>query len=288
MTALRQGIVAGYDGSPGAREALRWAVEEARLRRCRLTVCLAWAPQYLTLINDAALYDLARQRGEEILATGLRDARSRLDGDSVVPLLVRGSAVPVLCELTATAEMVVLGARGHGGVAGLALGSVPGQVAGHARGPLVVVRGQWRPPNRAPGPVVAGADGSAASDGVLRFAFLEAELRRVPLVALCALADAPGTLGGTRRVEEEFLAVLEPHEKENPEVTVTRRISAGSPRRMLLDAATGAQLLVVGSRGRGGLSGMSLGSVAHAALHHSPCPVAVIPALSPWGGRTGA
>jgi len=177
----------------------------------------------------------------------------------------------------------VLGARGHGGVAGLALGSVPGQVAGHARGPLVVVRGQWRPPNRAPGPVVAGADGSAASDGVLRFAFLEAELRRVPLVALCALAAAPGIRGGTRRVEEEFLAVLEPHEKENPEVTVTRRISAGSPRRMLLDAATGAQLLVVGSRGRGGLSGMTVGSVAHAALHHSPCPIAVIPALSPRG-----
>jgi nucleotide-binding universal stress UspA family protein len=72
--------------------------------------------------------------------------------------------------------------------------------------------------------------------------------------------------------------VLKPHEKEHPELTVQRQVSAGSPRTALLPAAAGARLLVIGSRGRGGLDDMSLGSVAHALLHRAPCPVAVVPA----------
>jgi nucleotide-binding universal stress UspA family protein len=277
MAALRNGIVAGYDGSPWSNQALRWAVEEARARGCPLTVCLAWAPQSVAMLEKPALYDLARKEGEQLLAAGLRYARSVLGTELAVPLLARGSAAAVLCEQSRTAEMVVLGARGQGGIPGLALGSVPWQVAGHAHGPVVVVRGQWRRPNHPDGPVVAGADGSAASEGVIRFALREAELRRVPLQAVCALADAPATVGGAHRVEEDFALVLERHEKEHPELTVLRQVTAGSPRTALLDAAAGAQLLVVGSRGRGGLDDMSLGSVAHAVLHLAPCPVAVLP-----------
>jgi nucleotide-binding universal stress UspA family protein len=276
MTALRNGIVAGYDGSPGSDQALRWAVEETRTRGCTLTVCLAWAPQYLAMLDEQGVYDLARKKGEEILALGLRYARSALGAESVVPLLARGPAAPVLCEESSTAEMVVLGARGQGGVSGLALGSIPWQVAGHAQGPVVVVRGKWRRPNERAGPVVAAADGSAASEGVIRFALREAELRHVAMLAVCALADAPASLGGAHRVEEDFTRMLGLYEKEHPELTVLRQVSAGSPRTALLEAAAGAQLLVVGSRGRGGVDGMGLGSVAYAVLHHAPCPVAVL------------
>lgn len=275
------GIVAGYDGSPGSDKALRWAIDEAAARDCALTVCLAWAPQFLALLGDAAVYDLARQRGKAILAAGVHRARAALGAESVVPLLAHGPAAPVLCELSAAAEMAVLGARGHGGtserrVPGLALGSVAWQVAAHAPGPVVVVRGEWRQPQRNPGPVVAGADGSPVSEHVLRFAFREAALRDVPLVALCALADAPATLGDGRHVREDFERVLVDQEKANPEVTVLRQVAPGSARTALLDAAAGAQLLVVGARGRGGLGGMSLGSVSHVMLHHAPCPVAVL------------
>ena len=175
--------------------------------------------------------------------------------------------------------MVVLGARGQGGIAGLALGSVPWQVAGHAQGPVVIVRARRRRANQLQGPVVAGTDGSARSQDVIRFAFREAELRRVPVLAVCALADAPAALGEAGRVEADFDRMLKPHEKENPELTVLRQVSAGSPRTVLLETAAGAQLLVIGSRGRGGLDDMSIGSVAHAVLHHAPCPVAVVPAL---------
>lgn len=278
MTALRDGIVVGYDGSLGSEQALRWAVQEARIHRCALTVCLAWVPQYLTTLDEASVYDLAQKRGEEILAAGVRYARSMLGAESVVPLLAHGPPAEVLCEQSAFAHMVALGVRGQGGIAGLALGSVPWQVAGHAQGPVVIVRTQWRRANQPRGPVVAGADGSAGSEDVIRFAFREAELRRAPVLAVCALADGPASLGDAYRVEADFNRVLGLQEKEHPELTVLRQISAGSPRTALLEAAVGAQLLVIGSRGRGGLDGMSLGSVAHVMLHHAPCPVAVIAA----------
>ena len=275
MSELRDGIVAGYDSSPGSEQALQWAVREARARGCALTVCLAWAPQYLSVLEDPAVYDLARQRGEEILASGVRYAESVLGEGRVTPLLARGAAVRVLCEQSATAEMTVLGTRGHGGVAGLAVGSVALQVAGYARGPVVVVR-EDRLENRPPRPVVLGADGSTASEPAIRFAFREAEVRRIPLLAVCALTDAPGILGGTRVVEEDFSRALSAHEKEFPEVTVMRQVSVRSPRSELLDEAAGAPIFIVGSRGRGGLRGMVLGSVAHAVLHHAPCPVAIV------------
>jgi nucleotide-binding universal stress UspA family protein len=122
--------------------------------------------------------------------------------------LVAGSAARVLCECSRTAEMVVVGCRGYSELSGLRLGSVSWQVAGHAAGRVVVVRGRWRPVNEAPGPVVAGVDGSPASQAALSFAFEEAALRDVPLVALCALADAPGVLGGAREMEEHFSQLM--------------------------------------------------------------------------------
>jgi len=276
---LRDGIVAGYDGSPGSDQALHWAVEEARTHGCTLTVCLAWAPNYLAMLDAPAVYALAQNRGEHILATGVGYARSALGPESVVPLLAHGSPAEVLCDQSASAQMVVLGARGQGGIPGLALGSVPWQVAGHAQGPVVIVRARWRRANQLQGPVVAGTDGSARSQAVIKFAFQEAELRRAPVLAVCAVADAPATLGEASRIEADFDRALKPYEKEYPELTVLRQVSAGSPRTALLDAAAGAQLLVIGSRGRGGLDDMSLGSVAHALLHHAPCPVAAVPAL---------
>jgi nucleotide-binding universal stress UspA family protein len=276
MTAMRNGIVVGYDGSPGSDQALRWAVEETRAHGCTLTACLAWLPPYLAMLDEAAVYDLAMKRGEEILAAGVRYARSVLGAERVVPLLANGPPALVLREQSASAEMVVLGIRGHGGITGLALGSVPWQVAGHALGPVVIVRAPRHRANQLHGPVVAGLDGSAASGEVARFAFREAELRRVPVLAVCALADAAASLGDARVVEADFDRVLRTHEKEYPGLTVLRHVSAGSPRTALLEAAASAQLLVIGPRGRGGLEGMSLGSVAHVVLHHAPCPVAVV------------
>jgi nucleotide-binding universal stress UspA family protein len=276
MAEMTDGIVAGYDGSAGSAEALRWAAREAWARGTVLTICLAWPSDDLALLGDSGVHDRARQRGEEILARGARSLGSVPDPADVRIVLAGGRPAQVLCERSRSADMVVVGSHGLGGLAGSLLGSVSWRVACHAQGRIVVVRGQWRPVNHSPGPVVAGVDGSPQSRAALVFAFEEAELRDVPLVAVCALADAPGLLGATARMEEDFRRLVAPQEKEHPEVTVLRQVVFGPPRTALLTAASEAQMLVVGSRGLGGLDGMSLGSVAATLLHHSPCPVAVV------------
>jgi len=282
MTGVADEIVAGYDGSPGSAEAVRWAAREALARDTTLTICLAWLPDHMELATESALSDLARQHGKEILARGLPYAQSVLGPARVHAALAGGSAAHVLCERSRAAQMVVVGCRGHSELPGLRLGSVSWQVAGHASGPVVVVRGRWRPVNQSPGPVVAGVDGSAASQATVSFAAQEAALRDVPLVALCALADAPGVLGGARALQERFSQLMTAEEQARPDVTVIRQVTAGAPRSALLTAAAGAQMLIVGCRGHGGLPGMTLGSVAQAVLHHAPCPVAIIhPPASP-------
>ena len=276
MTGMTDGIVVGYDGSAGSDEALRWAVGEAWARGAALTICLAWPAADLLQLGDWGAHDRVRQLGGDILARGMRLAGAVPDLPDIRTVLAEGSPAHVLCERSSTAEMVVVGSRGHGGMAGSWLGSVSWQVACHGRGRVVVVRGQWRPVNQAPGLVVAGVDGSPASQDALTFAFEEAALRDMPLVAVCALADAPGRLGGMQRKEDDFGRQMTLHEKEHPEITVLRQVTSGTPRSALLTAAAEAQLIVVGSRGLGGVEGMSLGSVAGALVHHSPCPVAVV------------
>ncbi len=276
MTGTTYGIVAGYDGSPGAAQALRWAAREAWARGTTLSVSLAWTPDHMELPTESDLCDLARQHGREILTRGLPYAESVLGPGLVRADLAAGSAARVLCERSRDADMVVVGSRGRGELPGLRLGSVSWQVAGHASGRVVVVRGEWRPANRAPGPVVLGVDGSPAGQAAIMFAFEEAALRDVPLVTVCALTDTPGRLGGSHQVEEDFDQIVAVEAKEHPEVSVVRQVLAGTPRAALLSAAADAQLLVVGARGRGGFDEMSLGSIAQAMLLYAPGPVAVV------------
>jgi nucleotide-binding universal stress UspA family protein len=276
MTGMTEGIIAGYDGSAGSDDALRWAAREAWARGTVLTICLAWPPNYLALLGGEEGQERARQRGQEILAYGVRLAGSVPDLSEVRTVLAEGSPARVLIERSGTAEMAVVGSRGQGGPDGPMLGSVSWQVACQGQGRVVVVRGHWRPVNQSPGPVVAGVDGSLESLDALTFAFEEATLRDVPLIAVCALADAPGRIGGAVQMEEDFNHLMTTAEKEHPDVTVVRQVAFGAPRSALLTAAAEAQMLVLGSRGLGGLEGMSIGSVTGTLLQHSPCPVAVV------------
>ena len=157
MTGMTDGIIAGYDGSAGSHEALRWAAREAWARGTVLTICLAWPPDDLTVLGDADSMigpgsgPMRSLPAERIRRVGRRPRRSPYRAG-------RRVAARVLCERSSAAEMVVVGSRGHGGLAGAQLGSVSWQVACHGQGRVVVVRWQWRPVNQAPGLVVASTD----------------------------------------------------------------------------------------------------------------------------------
>jgi nucleotide-binding universal stress UspA family protein len=272
------GIVAGFDGSSDAEQAVAWAAKEAQLRRCPLTICRAQQPTDESQLAEPAEPGEPGLRGnQELLARGLRVARDLIGADAVRPLFAVGSPPAVLRQCAESAEMIVLGTRGQGGLPGMPLGSVSLQVAAHAPGRIVVVRSHWRPvPGQRPRPIAVGCDGSPGSQAAVRFAFQEAALRDACIVAVCALADAPGLLGGAAQIRTEFGQIMSVYEREHSEVAVNEQVCEGSPRMALLEAARDAQLLVLGARGRCGLPGMPLGSASMALLGHAACPVAIV------------
>jgi nucleotide-binding universal stress UspA family protein len=278
MTGTRHGVLIGFDGSPSSESALTWAIREAQARREPLTVCHAWGPGYPARLGETTNGTrIAQRNGERILGCGVLLAQTLMEPGQVHSLLAAGPAAAVLCEHSTQASVLVAGSRGHSGLAGLLLGSVSGQVAAHARAPVVIVRGHWRRvPGYTPQPVVVGADGSQGSDHAMEFALAEAAFHGTFVLAVCALADSAGVLGNAHLITADFENQAERWQKEHPDVIVRRQVSDGTARTVLLAAARNAQLLVTGSRGRGGLRGMALGSVSHAILHHAPCPVAVI------------
>ncbi len=277
MTGSAYGVLVGYDGSPCSKEALLWAAREATSRRLPLTICHAWALGCAVPRHELAVMALAREAGEQVIAEGVRRGSDLMGWLPVRPLLVQGSASAALSSASREADMIVVGHRGYGEIDEQVLGSVSSQVTACAAGPVVVVRGHWRAAaGYAPGPVVVGADGSEGSRGAVQFAFEEASLHDTSVLAVCALADAPGSLAGARGLEDEFNQMIDEAEKAHPGVAVRRSVAVGSARPELLFAVKDAQLLVVGSRGRGGLPGMLIGSVGQALVSCAPCPVAVI------------
>ena len=274
MASTDHGILVGYDGSLSSQEAAHWAAHEARERGVMLTVCHAWAPGDAGPLLGAG-EDPARESAQWILSAAVPNP----DPARVRHVLVEGPVARALCEQSADADMLVVGSRSLEGLSGLLLGSVSLQVAARASVPVVVVRGHWRPAGGyVPGHVVVGIDGSPASEAALRFAGTEAALHRVPLTAVCALADAPGDLAGASLIAEDFERSVITWEKEHPGVELHRQVTGASARHALLTAAQDARLLVVGDRGRGGLPGWPW-------VRYLPRCCRTRPARSPWSTR---
>jgi nucleotide-binding universal stress UspA family protein len=281
-------VVAGIDGSDHSLVALRWAAEEARRRSAPLWVVHAFDLLRAEVfgLEDRAYVVAERHAAEKILDAAVRQARALAGDVEVRPLLETGTAPAVLLEQSAKADLVVLGSRGRGEFAGLLLGSTSLHVATHASGPVVVVR---RALDETTGPsagrVVVGTDGSPHSERALRFAFEHAQERGVGVTAVRALLP-PTVYISTLPLPEwrqlkssEQAALAEsvaPWREKYPGVDVVTQSVVGEPAKVLIDESAGAELLVVGSHGRGGFAGLLLGSVSHAALHHAHCPVAVV------------
>ncbi|WP_067461249.1 universal stress protein [Actinomadura macra] len=288
------GVVVGYDGSHNSVQALDWAADEARARDLPVTVLHAWdvyagGPIAVPVIDVRAM-------AQETLNTGVEHLRKAAPDLEVHAALVRGPAAAELVRVGRTAELIVLGPRGLGGFVGLALGSVGAQVVAHASCPVVVVRGELHTrAEKGPDQIVVGVDGSPASRFALAMAFAEADARGCAVKAVIAwdrisVTDLPPLVdeAGMRAAAERRLNnLMIPMREAHPGVEVTAGIVAGAPREVLMDAARTARLLVVGSRGLGGLRSLLLGSVSHALVHHAPCPVAVVHAPDERSGDAG-
>jgi nucleotide-binding universal stress UspA family protein len=191
--------------------------------------------------------------------------------------------VPTLVDMSEAAEMLVIGSHGRGAVGRLLLGSVSSNVARSAHCPVAVVRDEDPlMPHPQQAPVLVGVDGSPASDLATAIAFDEASRRGVDLQALHAWSDVqlyelPGMdWAAVKEEAERSLAErLAGWQERYPDVTVHRLIECDRPGRQLIEKSESAQLVVVGSHGRGGLTGMLLGSVSNAVLHSVRMPVIV-------------
>ena len=137
-------IVVGVDGSPGSVSALQWAVDEARLRGVTLRVVHAWESPYehggeIAKLAAESTHGPLRQAAEHTMAATL--ARIEVpDGVTVERCIVEASPAQALIASARDADLLVVGSRGHTGIAGLLLGSVSHKLAMHAPGPVVIVR----------------------------------------------------------------------------------------------------------------------------------------------------
>jgi len=297
MAGQDRSIVVGYDGSQCSREALTWAVDEAQRRRRGLKIVyglgwLVYGPPAPTgeILAEGQLRAAAERVAEEAMDLVAQQA-PELDVSNDVYVEVNAKAA--LVEQSSKAELVVVGSRGRGGFKGLLLGSTSTGVAMHAHCPVVVVHAadETRTPGPSAGRVVVGIDGSDRAMDALAFAFAAASARGVGLTAvhgwtapwIPASDGLPLTGKGWRGLEEQENLVMSETMAgwgdKYPDVDVTRVIVEANPARTLVEHSHRAALVVVGSRGHGGFTGLLLGSVSQTVVQHATCPVAVIPGL---------
>jgi nucleotide-binding universal stress UspA family protein len=284
-------IVVGYDGSDDSQAAVMIATDEAELHHTGLHIVHAfiWPLMHVPLepspyvSKDAGL----RHQAENYLTQAAFLVDDRVP---VTTELVTGSAAPVLIRASREAAMVVVGNRGLGGFTGLLAGSVSVKLAENAYCPVVVARDgpQLHTDEYSNLPVLVGVDDSDNCEPALAFAFAEAAARKAPLHAVNAWTRPRPQRRGeimypvydagieTERATQMLTSRLAHWCEKYPDVTVRSEVVHRSPRRALLDASGRASFVVVGSRGRGGFTGLLLGSVSQALIHHAHCPVAVI------------
>ena len=282
-------IVVGVDGSVPSTRALQWAAEEAIARGAALDVIHTWEVHH-PWYPDGGHVDPEpfEQAGQVILDDAIASlAELGTVPADLRPVLAEDEAAPALLRAAADAVLLVVGSRGRGGFAGLLLGSVSQRCVEHAPCPVAVIGPTWDGARH--GRVVVGVDGSDASYGALHWAIAEAARRDAQLDVVNAydFHQYPSPYGPTVAIDRDQ---LETSSKSLLDDMVKGAFgTSGAPPRAielipismtavpaLLESAKGADLLVVGSRGRGSFRGLLLGSVSQQCVHHAPCPVVVV------------
>jgi nucleotide-binding universal stress UspA family protein len=295
-------IVVGVDGSVGSRAAVDLAAREANRRRLplRLVHVVQSPPIWFDHPAPAVDFEEPLSQARAMLAETAQGIAGHHPELAVSNHLTAGNAAAVLVEESQRSSLVVVGTRGHGGFTGQLIGSVSSQVVSHAHCPVIVARPRGDEADAGTSaPVVVGVDGSAESTAALGFAFEAASGRGVPLVAVYVWQALPtGNLGPVDwrhydpvEAETEAGRLLAEQmagwQEQYPEVVVDRQAVYGfNPAETLVEASKEAQLVVVGSRGRGGFARPLLGSVSQALIHHAHCSVAVVHAHTVQNGQS--
>ncbi|WP_330255845.1 universal stress protein [Nocardia sp. NBC_00565] len=288
-TELDQPILAAVDGSASSYQAAAWAAVEAALHRRPLHILTSVAiptgfgPGALLTEDDT---ESLRRSGERIVTEATSVARTAAPGaDLAITTEVTFELIPAtLIERSAHARMLVVGSRGVGAFQRGLLGSVSTAVTHHAHCPVAVIHGMSAiDAVSAMRPVLVGVEGSANSVPAVEIAFEEASRRKVDLIALHAWSDTSGIdlpVAGRDAAHDIAEALLSESlagfGERYPDVAVHRITVADRPVRALLDQSGTAQLVVVGSHGRGGFSSMLLGSTSNSLLHSVEVPMIVV------------
>ncbi|GHJ96894.1 stress-inducible protein [Streptomyces sp. NE5-10] len=262
--------------------ALAWAADEAHRRRFALRLVVAVPPPHDTQhVDDTPRHQARTRRGKDALRAAADWVRARQPDVRVASALVDGFPAAVMAAMAQRASMAVLGSRHLSRTEEfLSAGSLVVPVTAQARCPVVVV-GDAEHITQDPPYLVVGIDGSESSRAALAFAFEEADLRHCALRAVAVWQPPVFTLHtgdslfhAERRLLSETTAGWA---EKHPDVRLTHEVLIGSPVELLADAAERALAVVVGRRGRGGYTGMRVGSVVHGLLHRAHCPVITVP-----------
>ena len=284
-------ITVGVDGSERGREALRFALAEAALRGARLRMLQSWSIPPLTAsgIGMIPAYSLLRDELADAAEQALEDELEHVGGVptgvDVERRVVQGDAAGALVEAAADADLLVVGSRGHGGVTGALLGSVSRACLHHAPCPVAVVH---RMVVSEPPRIVVGVDGSPGATVALEWACAEARLRGATVHLVCAFQEpwtlASGAISSAQAVVElrsaladDAQRILEEARASAPDdVKITGEEILSPPAQALVAATHEGDLLVVGSRGRGGFRSLLLGSVSQYCASHATGVVVVV------------
>lgn len=286
-------VLVGIDGSETSAVAADWAAREARRLGWGLhLVCSYTLPSFPVASLDGGYAALDDAPVREAAQAMLDRAVTRVSGGDLVvtTALETGDAAGVLVELSRDAGLAVVGTRGRGGFADRLLGTVSSSLPAHAHCPTVVV--PVREGRDVLGPlarIAVGVDGSPASAVALERAIEEAALWEAELTAVAAapmvvgtgmMAVLPAPLDRDAVLAEVStgLDVAVSTVLAGRDVEVKRAAIAGTGTDVLTELSATIDLLVVGTRGRGGFTGLLLGSTSQSLLHHALCPVMVVPA----------
>lgn len=281
--AERRRIVAGVDPSDNAARAAAWAAREAAHRGLTLHLVHALGLADPGATTTPAGYMAARREMAETLLEPLAEKlRTVRRGLIVTTEISEQSAPECLIALSENAQLVVTGSRGHGGFAGLLLGSVSLKTAAFARCPAVVVRGERDVEPR--DEIVLGVE-PHEHDAPIEFAFNSAAVLGARLVVVRAWWPAPA-YGGYRLLDgpsrehdeaEELAGLIKSAGAKYARVAVATRIVRDNAVPALIEAARDSRLLVVGAHRRRSPLSVGVGYVVQGLLSHSPTPVAVVP-----------